>query len=488
TSNGDWTEGSEQLGKVLALHGGDREVRGRAIVALGSLLLLRGELEEADRCFGEARELAAASGDDVNLARALLYSGYVAFRHSHLAEAETLWEDALTRAQSGGDQRLAASVLRSLAIVAGTEGRQDRAGELLDQAIGLAREAGDDQLLRLLFGSSAEMNIWLGHYQVAEKAYGDALSLAAEIGDFSARPLLLAELGWVAILRGDPPTAQRLAIEAAELAEDLGTPRVLAHSLRLGGEAMMRLGELTAASESLERALTVAESLNAAAEVAGVRCSQACLALEFQDWDLARAHAREAIETSGLAHTMRRTTPQWVLGMVSLLEGEIGSAGEQFLESLNAAEERGAPRHEAVFCLGLAAVQTARGRSREAASLCKRALDLWVNLEDPLGVADTMVALAELGAKTEPEGAAELLGAAESLRERAGAKATPREAGQVAAISASLDLPAFEGGTAGAEADEAEALAEARRIISMMEEADSAGEKRDFPVADTGNQ
>ena len=245
TSHGDWTEGSEQLGNVLALSGGDPGLRGRALVALGSLLQLRGELEEADKRFGEARELALAGGDDVNLARALLYAGYVAFRHSHLSEAEGLWEEALTRARTGGDQRVEASVLRSLAIVAGTEGRQDRAGELLDQAIGLAEESGDDQLLRLLLGSSAEMNIWLGNYQVAEKAYGEALSLAAEIGDFSARPLLLAELGWVAILRGDPLTAQRLSIEAAELSEDLGTPRVLATALRLGGEALILLGDPT---------------------------------------------------------------------------------------------------------------------------------------------------------------------------------------------------------------------------------------------------
>jgi len=488
TSNGDWTEGSEQLGNVLALSGGDRGLRGRAIVALGSLLLLRGELEEADRCFGRARELAAAAGDDVNMARALLYAGYVAFRHSHLAEAKALWEDALTRAQSGGDQRVSASVLRSLAIVAGTEGRQDRAGELLDQAIGLAQVSGDDQLLRLLLGSSAEMNIWLGRYQVAEKAYGDALSLAAEIGDFSARPLLLAELGWVAILRGDPLTAQRLSIESAELAEDLGTPRVLAHALRLGGEALMRLGDLTGASETLDRALTVTENMNAPAEVAGVRCSQACLALELQDWEGARVHAGEAIETSGLAHSMRRTTPQWVLGMVSLLEGDIGSAEEQFLESLAAAEERGAPRHEAAFCLGLAAVSNAQGRRREAASLCRRALDLWRNLGDPLGVVDCLVVLAELAAGTEPEAAAELLGAAGSLRDSAGAKATPREVAQVAAISGSLGQAlAAVGLEAGAKMDEIDAIAAAGRIISKIEEVDPADEDRD-PVADTGNQ
>ncbi len=470
TSHGDWTEGSEQLGNVLALSGGDPGLRGRALVALGSLLQLRGELEEADKRFGEARELATATGDDVNLARALLYAGYVAFRHSHLSEAQGLWEEALARARSGGDQRVEASVLRSLAIVAGTEGRQDLAGELLDQAIGLAQASGDDQLLRLLLGSSAEMNIWLGRYQVAERAYGDALSLAAEIGDFSARPLLLAELGWVAILRGDPLTAQRLSIEAVEFAEDLGTPRVLTHALRLGGEAMMRLGDLAAASETLDRALAVAESLNAPAELAGVRCSQACLALELQDWELARVHAGEAIETSGLAHTMRRTTPQWVLGMVSLLEGDLGSAGRQFQEALAAAVERGALRHEATFSLGLAAVNTAQGRTTEAASLCRRALDLWQSLGDPLGVVECLVVLAQLAATTEPEGAAELLDAAGSLRDHAGAKATPREAAQVAAISGSLgQVLASEGLEAAAKMGQADAVAAAGRIISMIE-------------------
>ena len=470
TSNGDWTEGSEQLDKVLALSGGGRALRGRAIVALGSLLLLRGELEEADKCFGEARELAAALGDDVNLARALMYAGYVAFRHSHLAEAEALWDEALARAESGGDQRVAASVLRSLAIVAGTEGRQDRAGELLDQAIELAQEAGDDQLLRLLLGSSAEMNIWLGRYQVAEKAYGDALSLAAEIGDFSARPLLLAELGWVALLRGDPRTARRLSVEAAELAEDLGTPRVLAHALRLGGESLMRLGDPAGASDSLDRALTVTESLNAPAEVAGVRCSQACLALELEDWDEARVHAEETIETSGLAHSMRRTTPQWVLGMVSLLGGDSRSAEKQFQDSLAAAEERGAPRHEAAFSLGLAEVRAADGRTSDAANFCKRALGLWGNLGDPLGVVDCLVVLAEIAAATDPEGAAELLAAAESLRDRAGAKATPREAAQVAAISRSLGQGRLVVGLeAGAKLDQAAAMLAAMRVISRIE-------------------
>ena len=144
----------------------------------------------------------------------------------------------------------------------------------------------------------------------------------------------------------------------------------------------------------------------------------------------------------------------------------IESAEEQFQEALSAAEERGALRHEATFNLGLAAVRTAQGRNRETASFCKRALDLWRSLGDPLGLVDCLVVLADVAG---PEGAGELLDAAESLRDRAGAKATPREAAQVAAISGSLgQAPAPAGPEAGTKVDQTEAIAVAMRIISRI--------------------
>ena len=49
TSHGDWTEGSEHLESALDVPGTEvGRLRGRALVALGSLLLLRGELVEAE--------------------------------------------------------------------------------------------------------------------------------------------------------------------------------------------------------------------------------------------------------------------------------------------------------------------------------------------------------------------------------------------------------------------------------------------------------
>ena len=249
----------------------------------------------------------------------------------------------------------------------------------------------------------------------------------------------------------------------------------------------MRLGDPAGASETLDRALTVAESLNAPAEVAGVRCSQACLALELQEWERARVHAGEAIETSGLAHAMRRTTPQWVLGMVALSKAT-SSPLENSSRRAFPRRKSGAHPVTRRHSVGSGRGKDCRGAQWRGGELGKRALDLWRNLGDRWAWSIASSCWRTLAAGTEPEGAAELLGAAESLRDRAGAKATPREAAQVAAISGSLGQAlAAVGLEAGAKMDETDAIAAAERIISRIE-AVGPGDEDPNPVAETGNQ
>src|SRR4030095_2833976 len=131
-----------------------------------------------------------------------------------------------------------------------------------------------------------------------------------------------------------------LSVDATELAEDLGNRRVWAHALRLKGEVLLRRGDPGAAT-ALDRASAVAEELGAPPEVAGVRCSLACLALEDERLDEARRLAREATALSALPHPMRRVSPAWVLGVAALMEGDIDVAEREFradLESVGAGQ------------------------------------------------------------------------------------------------------------------------------------------------------
>ena len=83
----------------------------------------------------------------------------------------------------------------------------------------------------------------------------------------------------------------------------------------------------------------VAEELGAPAEVAGVRCSQACLALEEERLDEARRLVGEATALSALPHPMRRVSLAWVLGMAALMEGDLDVAEREFQGDLAARRE-----------------------------------------------------------------------------------------------------------------------------------------------------
>jgi predicted ATPase/class 3 adenylate cyclase len=468
-SHGDWSAGISHLQQALALPDASEGARGPALAALGNLLILRGETAHAEECFQEADEIAASRNDEITLARSRSGLGYVAFRGSDLDRAETRWQDALVHAESAGDERVAAGILRSLAIAAGSRGQQTNAGRLLDRAIRSAEHVQDDQLLRLLLGSRAEIDLWLGRYGSAQDLYGKALGLASTIGDVSARPLLLCELGWVSLLTGDLATTHRLAAEAAELAEDLGNPRALASSLRLRAEGLMRQSRFPEAAADAERALVVAVDLAAPAEIAGVRCTRACLALEQLDHAEAAQWADSALALTSLGHAMRSTFPSWVLGVVALARGDLQTAGDQFRTGVEQAATEAAPRHQASSRWGLACVSLAAGRVPEAARLHREALELRHSMGDHLGVTESLVGAAAVLASPDPDTAAALVAEAQTLRTAMGAVTTPRQAAELTAVRELLDGRA-EASLGEQSPGESAVVTRARRALGKLED------------------
>jgi ATP/maltotriose-dependent transcriptional regulator MalT len=214
--------------------------------------------------------------------------------------------------------------------------------------------------------------------------------------------------------------------------------------------------------------LAVAKQLGAPAEVAGVRCSQACLALEDGRLDEARRLAREARAPSALAHTMRRVSLAWVLGVAALMQGDLDEAEREFRAELEAAEAGQMVRYEANSLWGLARVSADAGRASEAAELHQRALALRHRMGDRLGVVDSFVGLATAVAPVQPEEAAQLVSAAIALRAETGATPTQRERAEVAAALAAIgaDDPRLMemAQDAGADVDEDAAVAMAARL------------------------
>jgi hypothetical protein len=205
--------------------------------------------------------------------------------------------------------------------------------------------------------------------------------------------------------------------------------------------------------------LRVAEALGAPAEIAGVRCSQAFAALEWQDLDEARRLAEAGLALSALRHSMRKTSLDWVLGFTALMGGDATTAERHFRADLDEAVPSQLRRHEANSTCGLARVSAFRGRTRDAVALHRKALDQRRQMGDRLGVVESLVGLAAALVLKAPVGAAQLVGAATSLRALAGATPTPRENADVATVLAAVTEAAGSeaaeaGRHAGAEMDE----------------------------------
>jgi hypothetical protein len=149
------------------------------------------------------------------------------------------------------------------------------------------------------------------------------------------------------------------------------------------------------------------------------------------------------------------------------MEGDMDEAEREFRADLAAAEVAGIVRHEANSAWGLARVVGGAGDAAQAAGLHLRALSLRHEMGDRLGVVDSLVGLAQLVARDEPDGAARVLEAAGALRAASGATPTAREAADVAAARVAIEAaggPGLLERASGAELDAAAAVATAAKL------------------------
>jgi len=428
TSHGNWKEACRYFEELLQLTSDDVPQLGKALVAAGNMFLLRGNHDRSEALLEGAHTWARDTGDAGILAQSLSGLGYIAFRRSRQDEAEALWTEALDASRKAGDSRVAATVLRSLAISAGARGDQQRCADLLEEGLALASKGRDEQLRRLLLSSAAEMNLWLGRYALARDQYAEALQLADEIGDQSGRASLLADLGWIGFLRGEYDEARTCAAEAVSASAATDNKRVWAGGLRLMGELSACQGAYQEAHQLLDRSLELARQLAAPAEIAGVLCSQACLALDQTNFDEAGRLVEEVLALKPLMHTMRRATPYWVLGELAQAKGDMEQARAHYQTDLTEAEASPSPRLQALALRGLADVAIAEGDLPRTAELNARSLALRAQIEDSLGIVNSLEGIAAAAVAADGHRrAARLLGAAQGLRATLGAACSPRE-------------------------------------------------------------
>ncbi len=241
-------------------------------------------------------------------------------------------------------------------------------------------EASPDDALRL---ADALRDFWFARGYLHEGRRWFAAALATDADDDTLRVRILSAASILASLQADWPETRRLAEESARISERLGDPTAAAQSLLTLGRVLLAEGQDDHALELFDKADELATAGNAPRMVGMARFNSGYLELGRGDYTRARERFESArAQFAAIENTYGAARTLAALGAVALHEDRFAAAVEPLRDSIELSNSMG-DRENLVWALELLGV---------ARSASDRAV------------------------------AAQLLGAAEALRESLGSK------------------------------------------------------------------
>jgi predicted ATPase len=487
--HGHIAEGGRWLEGLLA-HPGSAAVpdavRARGLLAAAAVLVHvpdRGHLARAREYAEEALRLYRRLGEPdrrINLVVALVALGMVAYYEGDYDQAVALLEDCLARAEAEStadpeDARgrfYAALALDMLGLVAAMRGEHEQALVLLERALALMRELGGQHGVALVLTDLGITACYVGDPVRATAQLAEALALTRTLGARYRIARALHSLG-VAVCyhQDDPAGAVDLYEEALPLLREFGDQPGTARALHNLGLAACYAGDPARAVAALEESLVSFRALGDRRHAAGCLATLGWVAWCGDD----RARALPVLD-EGLALARELGDPHAATpalhyqGLCRCAAGDAAAARPPLEEGLRLARERGdRPRVASLLnALGWAALEC--GEPARAEALLREGLTLYRELGHEPGIARSLEDLARAaGQRGQPARAAELYGAAEALRERAGLcvrpPRRPLHERHLAAARAGLDAAAWAAAWA-----EGRAMSQDQEVAYALEE------------------
>lgn len=315
---------------------GDSVEQRRALVHLGGLLRLKGELQRSQASMQRALEAARAAGDDVTESLALGGLGAIAIEQRRYADASALYEASLIIAERQGNARQAATILNNLAIIASRGGDQEEAAALYERAVETNRVAGDLMGVAVSTGNLGMTRHLQGALDEAAVHYREAIRLNRELGAREGLRINLANLGVLYNDLGEYGRAAGPYREALELAREMGSKPGIAAALRLLANALRLSGELDDAWLLYQESLAIYEAaedwglLSATLNDMALAAPDHATRVELLERSVSTARAIERLEFA--------LTPLAHLALMAAEEGDFAKALRMLAESLAISE------------------------------------------------------------------------------------------------------------------------------------------------------
>jgi CHAT domain-containing protein/Tfp pilus assembly protein PilF len=239
----------------LAREAGEAGALARALRLVGNILVGRGEYPAGSEALDEAWAVAAALGARNSEARGLNDAAIAYRRRGDVEHAVDLYERALTLARATADGQMEGLILNNLGVAYKTLGELDRALELYEQALAHRRAAGDTRSQYHALINLAIVRRGRGEFEAGRVHAEEALAISRAIGDGVREAGALNALGQLLSASGRHADALGPLDDALRLSRSLPNRDEEAIAMTAKGRALRALGRFDEAAVVLTEAL-----------------------------------------------------------------------------------------------------------------------------------------------------------------------------------------------------------------------------------------
>jgi tetratricopeptide (TPR) repeat protein len=242
---------------------GDRAALRKAVNQLGVAEVELGALDDAERVFARALELARSDGDDLLVAHATNNMGAIANIRGRREEALSLYQLAIPAYQRLGNVAGLAQSLHNMALSFRHLGQFARASEYERRAMEYAVECASSPLVALAWRGRAELSLLQGDARLAEVGAERAAAQFATVPDPIREADALRVVGAARLTLKRVDDARAALDRGLSLAREHGSRLVEGETLRVLAECCVAQGDRETARRELATAVGIFETLGA---------------------------------------------------------------------------------------------------------------------------------------------------------------------------------------------------------------------------------
>ncbi|MCA9758846.1 MAG: tetratricopeptide repeat protein [Candidatus Eisenbacteria bacterium] len=326
---------SLELGRQVLPATRDADLRARVLIALATICLYSGEMEESREHFEAALAIHRTEGDRQHEGRVLGNLATLLRVQSQLDDARRLYQESLAIHREIGDRHGEAIVLANLGNFENEQGRTETALEFYSTALSINREIGDRVAEAMALNNLGLVHQSEGRLEMSREYYEEALTIHREVGNRRSEALVLGNLANLYTDQGDLETGEESYEAALSIYRDLGERASLAVVRGNLGLLYADHGRPDAALEQYEAALAIHRAVSNRRFEGIVLGFLGALHLSEERFDAARLCLEPALEIHReIGNRGYEGIALGSFGILHFREGRMGEARKCLEESI----------------------------------------------------------------------------------------------------------------------------------------------------------